>query len=90
MGDIDGDLMDPWDIPPKLQAPLTGLLLLPLVEAGKLRWSDMGEVRFGEGVLRLGGITYGVNLCDIPKAAAVGKPGLESLISVEPTIPEAT
>ena len=54
---MDGDLVDPCGIPLKLQAPLIGLLLLPLMEAGELLWSDIGEVRFGDGVLLLGGIT---------------------------------
>ena len=56
MGDNDGDLMSACGVPLKLQAPLTALVL-PLAEAGELRWSDIGEIRFGEGVLLLGGIT---------------------------------
>ena len=56
VGDNDGDLMSACGVPLKLQAPLTALVL-PLAEAGELRWSDIGEIRFGEGVLLLGGIT---------------------------------
>ena len=54
--------MDPCDVPLKVHVPLSGLLVLPLAEAGELCWSDIGDIRFGEGVLLLCGMTYGVNL----------------------------
>ena len=73
--------MDPCDIPLKVQLPLSGLFVLPLAEAGELCWSDIGEILFGEGVLLLGGITYGVNLWDMPRLAAAGKTGLGCLMS---------
>ena len=41
----------------------------------------MGEIRFGDGVLLLVGITYGVNLCETPIPATEGKTGLGCLIS---------
>ena len=62
IGDIEGDLIDPCDIPLKVQLPLSGLFVLPLAEAGELCWSDIGETLLGEGVLLFGGSTYGVNL----------------------------